>query len=67
MSNLATLPESNSEPEQTKEDNNKKVRIKGFIDVKEITESGLGENKQDSIELEPKYKVKGFKKNYHYN
>ena len=67
VSNLATLPESNSEPEQTKEDNNKKVRIKGFIDVKEITESGLGENKQDSIELEPKYKVKGFKKNYHYN
>jgi len=65
--NLSTLPESNSEPDHTTEGNNKKVRINGVIDLKEITETGLGQNSQEVIDLEAKDKLKGPKKDYDYN
>lgn len=52
------LPESNSEPASTSEDN-KKVRINGYTEVKERSELGLNktkETKYEIIQLEPKNK-----------
>lgn len=57
--NIPTLPEteSNSEPVPTNEGNNKKVRIKGYVEVKQITEGGLEKNNDDLIEAGPKKKL----------
>jgi len=52
--NLSNLPESNSELGTTnEEDNNKKIRIKGYTEVKRIPSSGrLEENSDDVIKYE---------------
>lgn len=66
--NLPTLPESNSEPVPTNKDNNKKVRIKGYAEVKEITEEGLKINSADILNVGPKQKLQSAcKKEYAYD
>ena len=68
--NLSNLPESNSETDIMKEDNNKnkkkQVRLDAFTGVKEITKSGLEQCSPELIDGEPKYKLKGIKNNYKY-
>jgi len=56
--NIPILPGSNSEPAPTPEDN-KKVRINEYTEVKEISELGLDntrEKRYELIQLEPKNK-----------
>jgi hypothetical protein len=65
--NIPTLPESNGEPVPTNEDN-KKVRINGYVEVKQITEVGLEKNNDDLIDAGPKDKLQSSnKKKYDIN
>ena len=63
--NIPTLPESNSEPEPTIENNKKTVRLNGFTEVKDISELGLDNTKdtrKETLQLEPKDKQRKHKK-----
>jgi hypothetical protein len=54
----------------TNEGNNKKVRIKGYVEVKQITDLGLDTNDDELIDAGPKEKIKSSlkkNKNYAYN
>jgi hypothetical protein len=63
--NIPTLPENNSELVPTNE--NKKVRIKGYVEVKQITELGLEQNDDELIDAEPKKKYQSsLKRKYAY-
>ena len=68
--NIPTLPETeiNSEPVPTNEGNNKKVRIKGHVEVKKIIEGGLEKNDDVLIEAGPKNKLQPpNKKDYNFD
>lgn len=64
--NITTLPESNSEPEATIENNKKTVRLNVITEVKDISEldsDNTNDTRNDTLQLKPKYKLQKNNKN----